>query len=109
MQNEQAPVYATGTGAIQHPPEAYINDKSTYANSQGQPLQQQQGQFPQQQYQQQYPQQQQQHPQQQQFVGQYPNAIPLASLQQVPALIDCPLCRVRQMTIVHEETGGYTQ
>jgi hypothetical protein len=52
--------------------------------------------------------------QQQQAVGapranQYQNATPLASLQQYPAPIDCPVCGVREMTIVTLKIGGYTQ
>jgi hypothetical protein len=88
MQNEQVPAYA-GNGGIQQPPEAFINDKSPAVNGQGQPF---------------YAHQPQQSPQ-----NNFPNAIPLASLQEAPAPIDCPICKVRQMTVVNDETGGYTQ
>lgn len=39
----------------------------------------------------------------------YQTATPIASLQQVSAPVDCPVCGVRQMTITNPETGGYTQ
>jgi len=39
----------------------------------------------------------------------YQNATPLASLQQGPSPVDCPLCGVREVTRVEYVTGGYTQ
>lgn len=39
----------------------------------------------------------------------YASATPLVSLQQGPAPVDCPMCRVRQMTRVEFVSGGTTQ
>jgi len=38
----------------------------------------------------------------------YPTATPLASLQQAPTPVDCPLCGVREMTVTEYKAGGYT-
>jgi lipopolysaccharide-induced tumor necrosis factor-alpha factor len=59
-----------------------------------------------------YPQQgvpQQQYPQQPMPQSTYASATPLVSLQQGPAPVDCPMCRVRQMTRVEFVSGGTTQ
>ncbi|KAF4618361.1 hypothetical protein G7Y89_g14942 [Cudoniella acicularis] len=40
--------------------------------------------------------------------SQYLTATPLASLQQSPTPVDCPICRVRQMTRTEFVTGGTT-
>ena len=39
----------------------------------------------------------------------FASATPLFSLQQGPAPVDCPMCRVRQMTRVEYVSGGTTQ
>jgi hypothetical protein len=39
----------------------------------------------------------------------FASATPLVSLQQGPAPVDCPVCRVRQMTRVEFVSGGTTQ
>jgi lipopolysaccharide-induced tumor necrosis factor-alpha factor len=39
----------------------------------------------------------------------FASATPLVSLQQGPAPVDCPMCRVRQMTRVEFVSGGTTQ
>jgi lipopolysaccharide-induced tumor necrosis factor-alpha factor len=39
----------------------------------------------------------------------YQNATPLASLQQGPAPVDCPVCNVREMTRTEYVSGGTTQ
>jgi lipopolysaccharide-induced tumor necrosis factor-alpha factor len=69
--------------------------------------------MPQQQYpQQQMPQQQmpqQQYAQQPMPQSTYASATPLVSLQQGPSPVDCPMCRVRQMTRVEFVSGGTTQ
>lgn len=41
--------------------------------------------------------------------NQYGNATPLASLQQAPAPVDCPICGVREMTRTEFTSGGTTQ
>ncbi|KAL5318779.1 hypothetical protein ACEPPN_013845 [Leptodophora sp. 'Broadleaf-Isolate-01'] len=41
--------------------------------------------------------------------GKYQMATPLASLQQGPAPVDCPVCGVREMTRAEYVTGGTTQ
>jgi lipopolysaccharide-induced tumor necrosis factor-alpha factor len=38
----------------------------------------------------------------------FASATPLVSLQQGPAPVDCPVCRVRQMTRVEFVSGGTT-
>ena len=48
----------------------------------------------------------------QQFIApknNYQNATPLASLQQGPAPVDCPVCNVREMTRTEYVSGGTTQ
>lgn len=52
---------------------------------------------------------QQQMPQQQMPTSNFASATPLVSLQQGPAPVDCPMCRVRQMTRVEFVSGGTTQ
>lgn len=39
----------------------------------------------------------------------WPTATPLASLQETPAVVDCPACNNRQMTTCEFVTGGRTQ
>ncbi|KAE9368135.1 hypothetical protein N431DRAFT_429332 [Stipitochalara longipes BDJ] len=60
------------------------------------------------QYQQQAIPQQQQMPQQPLPQNNFASATPLVSLQQGPAPVDCPMCRVRQMTRVEFVSGGTT-
>jgi hypothetical protein len=39
----------------------------------------------------------------------YQNATPIVALREFPAVVDCPRCGVREMTVVTPETGNTTK
>ena len=76
-------------------PQGIAPGKHEYYNSEQQPQQQQQL----------HPQQ----PQQQQYQQTYQTAVPLGSLEEAGAPVDCPVCRHRALTVVEKASGNTVQ